>query len=102
MLPISDFQIKKRETFSLTGKIKVKVLIIMVLVVFALIFGQLIFANSLATDGQKLSQIEDEIQELEAENTTLRAKIAQESSLTTLSKKAKELGFVPSSKVITP
>ena len=102
MLPVSDFKVRKKETYNLAGKIKVKVLVLFVLVVITLFTTQLVFANSLATDGQKLAEIESEIERLEAENTTLKAKIAQESSLVVLSQKAQDLGFNKPSKVIIP
>jgi len=93
MLPVSDFKIKKKRNFNLIGRIKVQVLLASAILVISLFFVQLVFANSLATDGEKLAQIDQEIQKLEAENTTLKVKIAQESSLVTLSQKAKDAGF---------
>lgn len=95
MLSVADFnkQTKRSDNYNLTGKIKVKLLVVLTGAVTALFFVQLVFANNLATDGQRLSEIETEIQRLEAENTTLMVKIAQESSLINLSKKAKDLGF---------
>lgn len=102
MLPVSDFKIKKKENFNLIGKIKVKVLVITGLLVGTLFFAQLVFANNLATDGEKLAKIHEEIKRLDAENTTLKVEIAKESSLVTLSQKAQNLGFLNPSKVITP
>ena len=67
-----------------------------------LFFTQLVFANGLATDGQKIAQVEEEIQNLESENTILRVEIARKSSLVSLSKKAAEDGFKKPSLVITP
>ena len=63
-------------------------------------FTQLVFASNLAVDGQKLSQFDEEIRQLEAENTNLRVKIAQESSFTNLYQKAQRLGFQNPSEVI--
>ncbi len=101
MLP-ADFKniyIKeKKESFNLIGRIKIKVLILAAIAVAFLFSAQLVLANNLATDGQKVSQIEDQINHLEQENTTLRAGIAQESSLSYLSQKAKDLGFDTSKK----
>ena len=102
MLPVSDFKIKKKDNFNLIGKSKVKVLVIIGLLVSASFFAQLVFANNLATDGEKLAKIHEEIKKLEAENTTLKVEIAQESSLNTLSEKAQKLGFAKPSQVITP
>ena len=93
MLPVSDYKIKKKRSFNLIGKIKVQILLTFACLVVSLFFVQLVFANSLATDGEKLAQIEQEIDKLQEENTTLKVKIAQESSLITLSQKAKDIGF---------
>ncbi|OGD94541.1 hypothetical protein A2697_01280 [Candidatus Curtissbacteria bacterium RIFCSPHIGHO2_01_FULL_41_44] len=84
------------------GKIKIRVLVTTTVLVSLLLVTQLVFAASLATDGRKLSEIGSEIQRLEAENTTLKAKIAQAASLATLSEKAQVLGFEKPTKVITP
>ena len=102
MLPVSDFKIKKKENFNLIGKIKVKVLVIISLLVSASFFAQLVLANNLATDGEKLAKIHEEIKRLDAENTTLKVEIAQESSLNAISQKAQSLGFLNPAKVITP
>lgn len=98
-----DFKIEQKEnTFNLIGKIRVKVLVVTAVAATALIFVQLVFANNLATDGHKLSNVNDEIARLERENTNLKAQIAQQSSLVSLSKKAQELGFEKPAKVIIP
>ena len=106
MLPVSDFKTirieENKQNFNFVGKIKVKVLVAFTFILFALLFTQLVFANNLATDGEKIVGVESEIQRLEAENTTLKARIAQVSSLKTLSKKAEELGFAQPSELITP
>jgi cell division protein FtsL len=93
MLPVSDFKIKKKKSFNLIGKIKVQVLLTFACLVVSLFLVQLVFANSLATDGEKLAKIDQEIQKLNEENTTLKVEIARESSLVTLSQKAKDIGF---------
>ncbi len=100
MLPISNYIYKKENNKNLKqGSIKVKIIFIFVFLLTGLVFTQLVFANNLATDGQKLSQYQDEIRQLENENITLRAEIAQKSSLVNLSKKAVELGFKKPSKL---
>lgn len=102
MLYLSDFRVKKNKenSFNLVGRIKVKVLVAITLVVVGLFFTQLVFANNLAVDGQKLSQIENEIAKLDAENTTLKVQIAKVSALTTLSQKAQAVGFTKPAKTI--
>jgi hypothetical protein len=107
MLPISAFNKNKiyrnsaTGDFNLIGKIKVRVLVVLSVVIFALIFAQLVFANNLATEGQKLAQVYTEIRELEAENTLLKVEIAKKSSLASLSKEAQSQGFRKPEKVIT-
>lgn len=86
--------------FNLSGKIKLKVMVFLALFVGLLFFSQLVFANNLATDGQKLSEVESEIKKLERENVDLVTKIASESSLSTLSKKAQKSGFIRPANVI--
>jgi len=102
MLPLSDFKIQKKNNFNLIGKIKVRVIVIIGSLVAFSFFAQLVFANNIATDGQKLAQIQNETKKLESENTTLKVRIAQESSLATLTQKAQELNFRRPSKIITP
>lgn len=91
----------KPNTFSLVGQIKVKIVVVFASVIIALFASQLVFANNLASEGERLSQMENEIQMLEGQNTTVKAEIAKSSSLVTLSSKAENLGFVKA-KVITP
>ena len=102
MLPVSDFKIQKKNNFNLVGKIKVKVIVFIGSLVAFSFFAQLVFANNIATDGQRLSKIQQEINKLEAENTTMRMRIAQESSLATLSQKAQKLNFSRPTKIVTP
>lgn len=103
MLPISDFKIiQKRNNNVKSGGVKLKLLITIASAVSILFFTQLVFANNLATDGYKLSQIEEEIQNFEASNTSLKLEIAKNSSLSTLSYKALQLGFDKPMQVVTP
>ncbi len=102
MLPVPDFKTKKKESYNLIGKVKVKLLVGIGFVVLALFFAQMVFANKLATDGQKLSQTEEEIKKLEEINSTLKINIAKESSIVSISKKAESLGFEKPSTVIIP
>lgn len=76
------------------GSVRMKVVAVALLTLTSLVFTQLIFANSLATDGDKLSKVQQEIKNLEKENMAIKAEIAKYSSLSNLSKKAKEQGFV--------
>lgn len=76
-----------------TGKIKLKVLLSFSALIIALIFVQMIFSSNVAIDGQKLSNVNSEIKNLESENNKLRVAIAKESSFSNLTVEAKELGF---------
>ena len=69
-------------------------MVVLTVLVCSLFFAQLVFANNLATDGQKLGQIQAQIANLKDQNMTLRVQIAQTSSFQTLAKKAAEMGFV--------
>jgi cell division protein FtsL len=101
MLPVSDFRVvKKEQSYNLIGRIRVRLLVALTVLVVGLFFTQLVFANSLATDGQKLAQIQSAITSLQAQNMTLKVQIAEVSSFQTLSKKAHELGFVSPEKLI--
>lgn len=98
MLPVSDYKTKKRHLFS-KGAIKVKVIFVFVFLLASLVFTQLVFANNLATGGQKLSKVQEQIRLLEDQNTTIKAEIAKASSLTNLYTKADQLGFKKPSKL---
>ena len=102
MLPVSDFKNRNKQEKKHTGGVKVKLMVVISAAATLLFFTQLVFANGLATDGQKIAQIEAEIQKLESENTILRVEISKKSSLSSLSKKAQEDGFKKPSLVITP
>lgn len=102
MLPVSDFRNRNKSEKKHTGGVKVKLVVVISAAASLLFFTQLVFANGLATDGQKIAQIEAEIQELEAENTNLKVEIAKKSSLASLSQKAQEEGFKKPSLVIAP
>ncbi len=72
------------------------------LLLTSLFVTQLVFAANLSTDGQKLAKIEEEIARRESENANLKTEIARQSSLASLSQKAKALGFTDAPKIITP
>lgn len=97
-----DYKNKNKPSYDFVGKIKLKVLLLVAAVTFLIISAQLVFANNLATDGQKIAKIKEEIHRYETENTTLKVEIAQESSLTTLYQKAQKLDFNKPARIITP
>jgi len=84
-----------------TGKIKLKVLLVFSFLIIALVFAQIIFSSNLAVDGQKLSNVNSEIKQLEASNNILRVAIAKESSFSSLSLKAQELGFAKAGDILS-
>src|SRR3989344_2946065 len=96
----SDYKDKERKKYSkFYGEIRLKILVVIAILVVSLVSSQLVFANNLAVDGQKLSEIDDKIKNLDAQNTTLKIEIAKISSLTQLSQKAEVLGFVKPQRV---
>jgi len=96
----SDYKDKERKKYSkFYGEIRLKILVVIAILVVSLVSSQLVFANNLAVDGQKLSEIDDQIKNLDAQNTTLKIEIAKISSLTQLSQKAEVLGFVKPQRV---
>lgn len=106
MLPVQDY--KKEKKFDLkdtglvshlAGTIKLKVVFIALFTLVGLFATQLVFANNLATDGKKLSQVQLEIKRLESENMSIKAEIAKASSLFNLSKMAQDLGFTKPTRV---
>lgn len=84
------------------GKVKIKILLLLTIVLASLLSAQLVFATNLSTDGQTLTSVEKQIESQETENLNLRSKIAKVSSLANLSKKAQKLGFETPEKIITP
>lgn len=101
MLSLKDYKYKRDNSpssessaFYFRGSVHLKVVIFSLLILTSMVFTQLVFANSLATDGEKLSQVQEEIRNLEKENMSIKVEIAQESSLTKLVKKAKDSGFI--------
>ena len=96
-----DFKSQHNEGFNWQGKVGLKIIFFTSFIALSLVFTQLVFANNLAIDGQKLSSFEDDIKKLEAENTTLKVEIAKESSLTNLFKLAATQGFTKPSKINT-
>lgn len=102
MLPYRDYK-KSHSNFvtnkksvipNVAGSIKLKVIFLSLFLLVGMAFTQLVFANSLATGGEKLSKVQEEINQLERENMTLRSEIAKTSSLTKLSSVAQRNGFV--------
>ena len=94
-----NFNVPKTNHSGALGRIGLKILMLVFFIVLSLVFTQLVFANNLAVDGQKLSEIENKAKKLEEENTSLKVEIARVSSLSSLSTKAGELGFVKPSKI---
>lgn len=93
-----DFKLETKKESHLFGKIKMGMIFILCIATALIVGVQLVFATSLATDGAKLAQIEAEIKRMEAQNTSLRARIAQESALNNLVKKAPQMGFLEEKK----
>lgn len=95
----TDYKNNAKNKPGVSGNIKLKVLLLAGFSMISLFFTQLVFANNLATDGQQLARVQSEIKRLERENMTLEAKIAEQASLTNLSKKAVDMGFKTPEKI---
>jgi len=102
MLPVSDFKNRQNQDKKHIGGVKVKLMVVISAAATLSFFTQLVFANGLATDGQRLAEVDEEIQKFESENTILRVEIAKKSSLVTLSEKASDEGYKKPTLVITP
>ena len=64
-------------------------------IILMLVVVQMSVSNMLSTGGIKLSDIQDEIQNLQRQNAILKEKILSISSLTTISDEAQKQGFIP-------
>ena len=102
MLPVSDFKNRQNQDKKHIGGVKVNLMVVISAAATLSFFTQLVFANGLATDGQRLAEVDEEIQKFESENTILRVEIAKTSSLVTLSEKASDEGYKKPALVITP
>lgn len=101
MLPVSDFKLKRKSNnYNHIGKIRIKLVVVFAVVVATLFGAQLVFASNLAIDGQKISEVDNQISQLEAQNTMLKVEIANESSLVSLTKKAEDAGYKTPNNVI--
>jgi len=77
--------------------------VLLVLVIFLVAFlslGQLVVSHYLATMGEKLSLLEARANQLEKENQILEEKIKENGSLSKISLRASELGFVKTTAVL--
>jgi flagellar basal body-associated protein FliL len=75
-------------------------LIFIVLLVCLLALGQLVVSHYLATMGEQLSLLEARANQLERENQILEEEIKAIGSLSKISLRAKELGFVKTTAVL--
>lgn len=69
-------------------------------IVLMLAVLQIIISNSLSNYGKKISKLSEQTQEMNLANERIKKKIASSSALTTLTVKAKELGFIQKADVI--
>ncbi|MBL7159369.1 hypothetical protein ISS85_02765 [Candidatus Microgenomates bacterium] len=68
-------------------------------IIIFLTFANLIASNKLSTTGKGIKALEEEMKELNSENSSLELEIARTSSISGVIKKADSLGFVRSPKV---
>jgi len=69
-------------------------LIFLFLIILGLALVQIGLSNKIATTGEQLTALQNEIDVYKKENTILNQKLLSASSLTTIAAKAKKLGFV--------
>jgi len=80
---------------------KKPVLLILIITLTAFLsLGQLVVSHYLATMGEKLSLLEAKANQLERENQILEEEIKASGSLSKISLRAKELGFVKTTAVL--
>jgi len=80
---------------------KKPILLILIITLTAfLCLGQLVVSHYLATMGEKLSLLEAKANQLERENQILEEEIQASGSLSKISLRAKELGFVKTTAVL--
>lgn len=72
----------------------VYVIIFIFVTIFGLCIAQISVANQISTTGAELAALQQEIDEYERQNTILEEEVLTASSLTNISEKAEELGFV--------
>ena len=72
--------------------------IISIIVILSVV--QVIVANSIATHGVEIANMQNEIKKIKRENFVIKEKILQKSSLTEIASKAGQLGFVRGNKNI--
>ncbi|MGB9706664.1 MAG: hypothetical protein ACPLXP_01125 [Microgenomates group bacterium] len=77
-----------------------KLLIIITTLVLLLALAQLVVSHNLATLGGKLRQLEEKAAQLEEETRILTEEISSSTSLSKISLKAEELGFVRTTAVL--
>ena len=83
---------------------KKKSICLLVLVCLLMVFlsvVQIVVSSKLSTAGTTLSKIDSSLQAYQTENSVLREKIYDASSLTTVASKAAAMGFVEQKTVVT-
>ncbi len=78
-----------------------KVKITLIFMIFTVALLQVVILNRDSTSGENLVKINKEIEKVEKENIKLSQQIASASSLTTISQKAKQLGFISALKIVS-
>lgn len=72
----------------------------LVVLAMTLVVGQIILSNRLATKGKQLTQLEQEMETLSAENKRLHTAQAEQVSLSELADSAKTKGFIKNPPVV--
>lgn len=72
------------------------IVVLFILIIIGLSVVRVLLTNRLSTTGIELENLQAKVEMYKKENTLLEEKVLDASSLLTLSKKAKSLGFVES------
>ena len=79
---------------------KIKLSFLLFLLIFLLVFANLVVSNRLSTAGEEIKTLESKIESLNLENASLELEIAQTGSISGLIRRAGSLGFVRSPQVL--
>lgn len=77
------------------------IIVTLIIIILGLSFARSIISNSMSTSGSMLSDIQEQSQTYELENSIMREKIFSYSSLTSVASVAAKLGFVDHKNVVS-
>lgn len=78
-----------------------KMIKLLCIVIAALVVTSVTFSNHSLDDSQRVSDLSNEILELEKNNTVLRSQIADAGSLTKMNERVMAMGFVTTPQIVS-